>query len=102
MARYSGSRAKWVTYLPKSGEPGLRLPDTPTMNGSAWQVSMYQRLSSIQLLDSTTIAPTTPTGLASALYIEGSEGLFSARYACAPMRSEERRVGKGCIAPPDR
>ena len=53
---------------------GSRLPETPTMNGSAWQVSRYQRLSSIQLLDSTTIAPTTPTGLRQRAIHRGQRG----------------------------
>src|SRR5438309_9674992 len=55
------------------------------MNGSAWQTSRYQRLSSIQALDSTTMAPTMPAGRASGEYMDGSEVFDLARYSAEPM-----------------
>ena len=55
-------------------------PETPTMMGLSRETSRYQRLSSMNCAaDSTTMAPTIPAGRASAAYIAGVDGLFSAR-----------------------
>ena len=55
-------------------------PETPTMMGLSRETSRYQRLSSMNCAaDSTTMAPTIPAGRASAAYMAGVDGLFSAR-----------------------
>ena len=72
----------------------VEAPATPTMNGSARQTSRYQRLSSIKLLDSTTIAPTTPTGRASAAVHRGQRRLVQRAIGLRTHVAGEHRAGR--------